>query len=290
MKDHTLQKLYPHTEGNRCQDPQALELYLKEEIPTGDSGGTPFVYANFVTSLDGRIALPDQLSSSKPESFSTPEHMTTELDWTLFEQLQSHASALVTHSGYLRELELGRLGNALQIAEHSDGSNLKARRSDLGLAPEPTVIILSRSLDFRLPDTLDTNLQPTIVLTNAGASESRISELRDNNVIVEVLTHTGWITAADVMSVLKAWKLPNLYLQTGPDLLHSMLAHGMLNRLYLTTDISLTSGNPFVSMLNGDALDPPTTLKLRTMYLSSRQDEQSGIRQQLFSSYDIQNQ
>ena len=75
-------------------------LYLEESLPAPESEGVaPFLYANFVTSLDGRIAVAGGDGVSR-----LPEGLTNPRDWRLFQELQAHADCLVTHGGYLRAL------------------------------------------------------------------------------------------------------------------------------------------------------------------------------------------
>lgn len=60
----------------------------------------PFVYGNFVSSLDGRIALMDTAGG---ESY-LPEALTNPNDLRLFFELEAQADCLITHAGYLRFL------------------------------------------------------------------------------------------------------------------------------------------------------------------------------------------
>jgi len=294
LDDITLQTLYPtntaaseHRPVPGGHTPELKGLYLKESFPDRTTRNRPFIYANFVSSLDGRIALP----ADSGRSFQTPSHMTTSADWSLFTELQAHADCLLTHSGYLRALQLGKLGNALTIPQEADSDYLHQWRTDNGLTRQPALIIVSRSLDFVFPESIDLDAQPTTVITTPQADSARRVALEQQGLEVRLVERSDLITAKDVLDVLLDKHYHRLYLQTGPEFLYSVLEQQLLNRLYLTSDLSLTAGMPFLSMVDGPALKPATNMRLRSMILATETSdgnddtETSIAQQQLFSSY-----
>ncbi|MBM3203432.1 riboflavin biosynthesis protein RibD, partial [Candidatus Woesearchaeota archaeon] len=106
----------------------------------------PFVYANFLSSLDGRIAL--EAGDGRPY---LPRSLTSSHDFRLFLELHCQADCLITHGAYLRELAAGRLGNILQVGLHEQGKELVEWRIRHGLTAQPAVVIASGSLDFPSP-------------------------------------------------------------------------------------------------------------------------------------------
>src|SRR5918912_955678 len=104
-------------------------LYLKHRLHELGSPESPFVYGNFVSSLDGRIALVDTDSIES----NLLEGLTSSNDFRLFQELQAQADCLITHGGYLRALSQGRLGNVLQVGASGD-VDLIAWRKENGLA------------------------------------------------------------------------------------------------------------------------------------------------------------
>ena len=274
-------------------------LYLNEDIHSLGSIARPFVYANFVSSLDGRIALPAVVSRNRLDSnWQVPTHLTSKSDWILFQELQAHAECLITHAGYLRALARGQHGNILQIGASTPDTYLQSWRSVVRLCAQPKIVVVSRTLDFSLPHSWDSALQSMTVITGNCADVSRINQLRSCGVTVYQNSSKGWVSAAEVYTVLQQLQIRTAYLQTGPDLLHSMIQHGLLQRLYLTQSLSLVGGDPALSMVSGSTLDNRARLQLRALYLlhshasndnghSAYNDESEQQDQQLFASFDV---
>jgi hypothetical protein len=85
-------QLYPHTGTTRALN----GTYLAHELHALGTSEQPFVYANFVSSLDGRIAV---VEAHTGESYVL-EDLTSGHDWRLFQELQAQADCMVTHGGY----------------------------------------------------------------------------------------------------------------------------------------------------------------------------------------------
>ena len=102
----TLLQLYP-----QVRDTPLRGLYLAHGLHELGLPGLPFVYGDFVTSLDGRIALRDPASD---ESY-LPEALTSTSDLRLLLELHAQADCLITHGGYLRAIARKRLDDILQV-------------------------------------------------------------------------------------------------------------------------------------------------------------------------------
>ena len=253
-------------------------LYLDEHLPSPATGTQALVYANFVTSLDGRIALADAGGTSR-----VPEGLTNPRDWRLFQELQAHADCLVTHGGYLRALASGRLGNVMQVG-FGDGSDEIARwRAKQGMTAQPAVAILSSSLDMPIPDSLAAHGQPVHVLTTAAAGRDRLSMLEETGFDVVVTGPGPWVRGRDAIEALAERGYRRLYLQTGPRMLDTALRDGMLSRLYLTISHRMTGGECFDTMLRGAVLGQAGVLSLRTLYLDEAADGECG---QFFACFE----
>jgi len=87
-------ELYPHTGTMRALD----GTYLAHDLQGLGTSEQPFVYSNFVSSLDGRIAVVEAQTGGS----YVLEDLTSGHAWRLFQELQAQADCMVTHGGYLR--------------------------------------------------------------------------------------------------------------------------------------------------------------------------------------------
>src|SRR3990172_3258808 len=62
-----------------------------------EKGLKPFVYASFISSIDGRISIPDP---SEP-GFVIPKTIANERDWRLFQELLMQADIILSSGRYL---------------------------------------------------------------------------------------------------------------------------------------------------------------------------------------------
>ena len=266
-------QLYPPPARTR----QLEGLYLNERLPPPAPGVPALVYANFVTSLDGRIAVTDAEGRSR-----LPEGLTNPRDWRLFQELQAHADCLVIHGGYLRALAANRLGNVLQVGLADGSDDIAGWREGQGMAAQPAVAILSDSLDFPIPDSLVASGQPVHILTTAFDRHGRRSALREAGFEV-VVTGSGRVRSRDAVEALAERGYRRLYLQTGPRMLDFALRDHMLSRLYLTIRTRLVGGERFDTMVRGALLGDAGSVRLGALYLDEAAGDDAG---QLFARFD----
>ena len=100
-------QLYPQS----AEPVQLAGLYLARNLLTRRNNELPVVYANFLTSMDGRIAI----KHNEDEYYQLPAQLKSNEDFSLLLELYAHADCIITHGGYMRALNAGRLGNVLQI-------------------------------------------------------------------------------------------------------------------------------------------------------------------------------
>ena len=253
-------------------------LYLDETLPAPAAGVPALVYANFVTSLDGRIAVSDDGGTSR-----LPEGLTNPRDWRLFQELQAHADCLVSHGGYLRALAAGRLGNVLQVGVGEGSGDIVRWRVARGMSEQPAVAIVSTSLDLPIPEMLARHGQPVHVLTTATANDDRRAALEKAGCDVVATGSEPWVRARDAVEALAERGYRRLYLQTGPRMLASALRDRVLARLYLTLSHRLVGGDRFDTMVRGAALGTAGRLRLGSLYLDEDSSLDCG---QLFARFD----
>lgn len=236
-------------------------LYLREALHQRGSSKRPFVYANFLTSLDGRIALED----AKGELY-LPKSLTTPDDFRLFLELQCQADCLITHGGYLRALHDGRLGNILQIGAHELGSDLLEWRVNQGLPPQPAIVIASASLDFPMPDSIREHGQACFIATGEGADPARVAYWRGLGYEV-IFAGQGRMVEGELLTRrLGELGYRTIYLVAGPHMLDTMVRGSRLSLLFQTITHQLMGGEVFSSLVPGPELGPFGHLRMASLY------------------------
>lgn len=246
--------------------------YLAHRLHERGNTGAPFVYASFVSSLDGRIALRDP---STGES-RLPAGLVSDNDFRLFLELQAQADCLVTHGGYLRDLAAGRLDDVLQVGTQEATRALAQWRADNGLPPQPAVVIASASLDFPMPDSPARHGQRVVIATGADAPADRVAHWRSAGYKVLIAGTGASVDGGPLVRELGGMGFHSVYLLTGPRMLDTMLREGMLSRLYLTTAHRLLGGESFHSMLSGPELGDAGRLRLCALHYDASAPDGTG--------------
>lgn len=269
-------RLYP---GPTIQVP--LEgLYLGDGIRPAGTPDRPCVYADFVASVDGRISLPD------PDSgiHVPPPGITNPRDWRLFQELAACADVLVTSGRYLRDLAAGVAQAGLPVSDRPEFADLHEWRRNHGSSAQPAVAIVTCRLDLPIPETLLRSGRPVYVVTGRATDRSQVRRLE--RLRVRVL-ECGRGSAENVdggalVEALAREGFGNIDMTAGARLLHTLLAAGALDRLYLTQAYRALGGESFDTMVTGAQLDPPATLELRSAHYDG-----AGPIPQLFVALDV---
>lgn len=266
-----VQQLLPPPGGEVTLDGLYLDREASVLQPTAPNAPAQ-IYANFMTSLDGRIAVGADEASSH-----VPPEMASRVDWRLFQQLQAHADGLITHGGYLRALAAGRLGNILQIADRE----LLAWREARGLTQQPALVVASASLNFEIPASIARFGQRLVVVTTRDGPLARVSRLRALGIDVRVTGGTGHVGADALAAVLAELGCKCVYLQAGPAVLEDMLRTGRLARLYLTLNMQVVGGEAFHTLMHGAPMADSGRLSLASLYYAPPEGARPG---QLFAA------
>lgn len=253
--------------------------YLAHRLHERGNAGSPFVYASFVASLDGRIALRDPASGES----RLPAGLVSGNDFRLFLELQAQADCMVTHSGYLRDLAAGRLDNVLQVGTQTATGDLARWRADNGLTPQPAVVVASASLDFPMPDSPARHGQRVFIATGAAAPAERIAQWRAAGHEILVVGSGASVEGGPLVDELGRLGLRSIYLLTGPRMLDTMLRDRRLSRLYLTTAHRLLGGESFHSMLTGPELGDAGRLRLCALHYDASAPDGTG---QFFAHFE----
>ncbi|MGR9115272.1 MAG: RibD family protein [Gammaproteobacteria bacterium] len=267
-----LMRLYP----GPFEEVSIKGLYLAHKVHELGKAGSPFVYANFLSSLDGRIALED-INRGHPY---IPKHLTTVSDFTLFMELQAQADCIITHGGYMRALSERRLGNILQIKN----SDLVEWRLSNGLSRQPDIIIASASLAFPIHASLFKTKQKVYIATGRNASPVFIHYWQEQGFNVLLAGEDKMVQGAPLIQELKNLGYQSIYLVAGPQMLDTVLRDRKLSRLYLTLTHQLMGGKDFRTMLTGSTLGPEGNLELESLFFESESPPGAG---QFFTQFNL---
>jgi len=215
--------------------PHALlaEVRPAERAP----GDRPFVYANMVTTLDGRAAV-----GGSSRLLGSPA------DTLMLTELRTLADAVLIGTGTVRAEGYARL------VGHPDRI---ARRREAGRSETPTAVLLSRSLHvpweaglFAAPD------QPVVIYTGAeGSVPAHVAAP------VEIVRLRDPAPAA-ALADLRARGVRAVLCEGGPTLNRVLLAAGLVDELFVTLAPMVTADDDAPRIVQGERLPSPATLAL----------------------------
>ena len=274
MNDKILQ-LYPAP----SREVSLRGLYLEHDLRAqAERLDRLFVCANFIGSLDGRIAVP----TSSGKGVTLAEAITNRRDWRLFQELAVQADILITSGRYLRQYAKGVKQELLQIYGDPQFEDLRDWRLSRGFSPQPDLAVISSRLEFDVPPALIEGDRSLLVFTTKTADPDKIQRLQAQGAKV-LFAGEESVDGQELCTHMTELGCRTAYSGAGPKVLHLLASGGVLDRLYLTFANRLLGGEPFASILEGPLLDPPVDLQLNSLYFDPYAIGGLG---QLFASYD----
>jgi riboflavin biosynthesis pyrimidine reductase len=255
-------------------------LYLSHDLHSLGSSSQPFVYSDFICSLDGRISLPDPVK----DTHIVPGAITNPRDWRLFQELTAQADVLITSGRYIRQIAQNTAQDSLPVSEKQDYSDLIEWRKSQGLPAQPDIVILSDTLNFHLPEDLLNSGRRVYVAAGAGADSHRMKEIEKKGVSVIIAGRRSRVEGRRLITALGEKGYSTIDMVAGPQILHTLLADGMLNRLYLTRVPTILGGISFDTLTKGTKLIPPADFTLRSLYYDPDSAKEND---QLFAVYEV---
>jgi riboflavin biosynthesis pyrimidine reductase len=255
MSESEILQLYPPEPGAR----PLKGLYLAHDLRSNSRMDRPFVYTNFITSLDGRIAISDEAGE-----LYLPDSIKNDRDWRLFQELAVQADLLFTSGRYLREYAAGGSQEILQVYDDPRFEDLLSWRAARGLPDYPDLAVISASADFSIPEAFSSSDRRVYVVTTESADRERLARLADRAEIC--IAGKESVNGGEMVRTLFARGYRWMYNTTGPKVLHLLVSSGTLDRLYLTQTGRLVGGTPYATIVEGDLLEPPVDFKLVHLY------------------------
>jgi riboflavin biosynthesis pyrimidine reductase len=191
---------------------------------------------------------------------------------------------MVTHGGYLRALAARKFEDILQVGVAEQALDLGRWRAAHGLARQPAIAIVSRTLDFPIPASLERHEQPVHIVTADGAPAERVAFWRDHGYEVVFAGPGASVEGAPMIRTLGARGYARVYLLAGPQMLETVLRDGSLSRLYLTLTHQVIGGERFQTLTAGPRLGSAGRLRLHTLYYDAAAPKGTG---QWFGSFDV---
>ncbi len=188
----------------------------------------PTIVANFVSTLDGVVAL-DRAGATGGREISGG----FEPDRFVMGLLRATADAVLIGAGTLRA---SRTHAWTPGHVHPPSSTAYASlRRDLGLAPAPTTVLVTGSgdLDPDHPGLADSGVPVVIATTNRGARSLRELARRDH-VEVSVLAGDGRIPVGGLLDLVRDRGFELVLSEAGPTLFGELLAARAIDELHLT--------------------------------------------------------
>jgi riboflavin biosynthesis pyrimidine reductase len=272
--NESVTQLYPLPAVERPLEGLYLSHNLRQHSEANDQA---FVYSNFVTSIDGRIAIPHP---SRP-GLMVPDNIANVRDWRLFQELAAQADMIISSGRYLRDWTDGRAQEILKV-DDPRFADLREWRQSQGLSPQPDIAIISDSLHFPVPDVLSSGGRKVVVFTSANPNAERVVEIESKGAQV-IIAGEERVEGAMLVQRMSELGYRTVYSAAGPKVLHLLLSGRVLNRLYVTHANRLLGGQPFSSLVEGALLESAVDLKINSVYLDPHALDGLG---QLFVSYD----
>lgn len=252
-------------------------LYLSHKLrELAQSRSTPYIYANFVTSLDGRIAI----KRPRGKGMLIPKNISNDRDWRLYQELAAQADLILSTGRYLRDWAAGKAQEILQT-DNPKFADLREWRIARGLSPHPDIAVISAGLDFPVPKVLTADGRKVVFLTKAKPDLKRVRELEKVGPVL--VAGKKNVTGGLLKQRIAELGYQVVYSAAGPQVSHLLLAGGVLDRLYLTSANRILGGEEFDSIVHGPLLKPAADFKLNTLYFDPAGVDGLG---QLFASYD----
>lgn len=237
-------------------------LYLNHDLRgQHEALGRPFVYTNYVTSIDGRIAIPRPTG----QGMMVPQATSNDRDWRLFQELAVQADCIISSGRYLRDYVEGKAQEILRVYDEPRFADLGRWRAARGLSRYPDLAVVSGSLDFPIPSFLKQEGRQVVVITHGAANRERVARLEDAGARV-VVAGESEVRGRTAIAALGELGYRTIYMATGPRVHHLLLADNALDRLYTTVAHRLLGGQPFSSLVEGDVLQPAIGLRLHQLY------------------------
>ncbi|WP_295886188.1 dihydrofolate reductase family protein [uncultured Thiohalocapsa sp.] len=253
-------------------------LYLCEDLRSQIAASGTFVYSNFITSLDGRIAVADPGTGR----LGVPAQTANPRDWRLLLELAAPADAIMLSGRHVRELGAGS-AQAWPPFSKDAPADLLAFRERQSLPQQPALVVVTRSLHLPV-QALERLAQAHRLIVASVDDAPEAAREAAANAGAEVLRLGAWsVEGRRLSAALTERGLRLVYSTAGLEVLHLLLQSRLLKRLYMTTVTRILGGADYATLVQGARLRPPYDFSLSALYLDAQGPD--GV-DQLMQVYD----
>jgi riboflavin-specific deaminase-like protein len=225
-----MQLLYPE-----CRPTAPAELASGLRLGDKAPAGRPYLIINMVSSLDGKATIEWRTKG-----------LSTEIDRELFHRLRTQVDAVMVGAGTVRAERYGRM---------TKSDELRAARTDDGLAPDPVAVVVSARLD--LPADLPLLNEPEQRVVIATHSDATLPDLGEQ----VVYERTGEDLQLLMTRLREQHQVRSVLCEGGPTLNSYLLSAGLVDELWLTLNPKLAGGAAALTIVAGRELVEPLELE-----------------------------
>lgn len=256
-------------------------LYLAQNIRAQKGMDDVFVYSNFITSIDGRIALP----VADKRSHQVPAATGNSRDWRLYQELAAQADLLITSARFFRQAEIHEAQDNLPIGPSTEFDDLREWRLQRGLSEQPDIAIFSASLDIPVT-ALQVYRHRKITIFTGQKSDPNLRNKLSSETHADIVLcgKDRQVDGKEFRHCVKQQGYKFTYAIAGPSVHHTLVAGRALDRLYLTTAQKILGGEEFDTITWGEIFSPAPSLSLVSLYLDTQAPQGAG---QTLAAYDV---
>lgn len=207
-------------------------LYLGEHLRdlAAKIGGSA-VLTDYLTDQNGVLA-----RATPDGHFEIPREMRNSSDWARYQELMAQADVIISSGSYFRRLATqGAQEILFQFEAGHEFQHLGQWRLEAGLQRSPDVAIVSRGLDFEIPEELLKSGRRIIVFTTDSIANSQQAKAFDTTEIQILGSGEAGVDGGKMIDTLaREMGYAVIMMVSGPGVLDLLLSARCLHHVYIT--------------------------------------------------------
>jgi riboflavin biosynthesis pyrimidine reductase len=263
-------------------------LYLEQSlVDMATELGRSLVLSDYLTDKNGVVA-----KAGDDGQFQIPAELKNSSDWARYLELMAQADVTISGGSYFKRLERSQ-DILYQFEPRNAFQSLGEWRLEAGYQKRsPDLAIVSRRLDFELPDRLvKSGRRIVIFTTDAIANSEKARVLQDANIAVEGSGERRVDGEQMVDSLAREMGYRVIMMASGPHILDLLLAAKRLDLLYVTqAQVEIPFHDPGTvqtMLLGGEKISELKEFRLAHKFIQENVVNEAGsLISQSFLRYD----